>query len=83
MKVIYRTGAIMRRVLVVLMAIAFLGGAVAFANDAYEMPNVITDTYQLDFGPMLEALRGAGARFPAESGVVQRSAADDDVAAGE
>jgi salicylate biosynthesis isochorismate synthase len=37
----------------------------------------------IKFEPMLEALRGAGARFPAESGVAHPSIPEDDVAGGE
>ena len=48
----------MRSILVKIMIIALLTGAVAFANDKYKMPNVITNTYQIDFGPMVEAFPG-------------------------
>ncbi len=48
----------MRSVLTKILTIALLTGAIAFADDKYEMPDVITDTYQIDFGPMLEAFPG-------------------------
>jgi len=48
----------MRSILVKIVIIALLTGAAAFANDRYKMPNVITDTYQIDFGPMIEAFPG-------------------------
>ena len=48
----------MRSISVKIMIFALLTGAAAFANDKYPMPGVITDTYQIDFGPMLEAFPG-------------------------
>jgi hypothetical protein len=48
----------MRRIFVITAVSVLLAGAVAFANDKYKMPNVITDTYQIDFGPMVEAFPG-------------------------
>ena len=51
-------GEIMRRIFVIAAVSVLFAGNVAFADDEYKTPNVITDTYQIDFGPMLEAFPG-------------------------
>lgn len=48
----------MRRLLIFTAILALFAGAVSFADDEYKMPNVITDTYQIDFGGLLEAFPG-------------------------
>jgi hypothetical protein len=48
----------MRKIFVLTVVSVLLSGAATSANDKYKLPNVITDTYQIDFGPMIEAFPG-------------------------
>jgi hypothetical protein len=48
----------MRKISVLTVVLVLLAGTAAFANDKHKSPPVITDTYQIDFGPMIEAFPG-------------------------
>lgn len=47
-----------RRLILIIALSALIAGSLAFAEDRYPVPDNTTDTYQIDFGPLMETFPG-------------------------